>query len=424
MAYTKLFRPIKIGPVEIRNRIAMAPMNTLFSENNLGYVFGDQIPAYYAARAKGGTGLIITEAVITSKESAKFPAMASNPHLYNVSHIPGMTRIIEAIHAWGAKVFVQLIPHLGRQASRSYYTGEVPPAPSAIPYEVPPENVSKGYAAWARKVPGGEHLFHGEIPREMTIEEILQMEEDYANSVTLAGMAGFDGVEIHAAHGYLLHEFLSPRSNQRTDLYGGTLENRMRFLLEITKKALAVRDRYFPEFAVTVSASADEHVSGGFTHDQMKIVVKNLANLGVDAFHLTDGSTREANKYTFPDRDGTMLEEAEGFKKTVSIPIITPSVHDPRMAEEALDKGRTDMISLGRQLLADPEWAIKVKEDRISDIVRCVRDNICLTRFRTAMPLRCSQNPNLGREQYMAEYWPPPVPRKGDVHLPKLKSRE
>jgi 2-enoate reductase len=409
MAFETLFQPIKIGPVEIKNRLAAAPMNTMFSENTGGIV-NEQILAYYAARAKGGVGLVITEAILGTKLAARFPAY-SNLILHDQRQVPGLAELAETCHVYGAKVFAQLSPGFGRQGASPI--GEPSPAPSAgIPYLLEQENMPRAFASvFTRLVP----QYQGPATREMSVEEIQSEIEEYANTAFQLVMAGFDGMEIHAPHGYLLMQFLSPRTNKRTDQYGGTLENRMRFLVDLVT---AVKNKVPPDFPVGIRVSADEHMPEGITLDEMKIVAKKLEELGIAYIHMSSGSY-EAFKWLFPDKDGVMLDEAKAFKEVVNIPIITPAIHDPVNAEQAVKDGKTDMISLGRALFADPEWPNKVKEGRVGEITRCIRDYFCILRFLFGLPVRCSQNPNLGREKYMPEYWRPGT-EKGEEMLPRL----
>ena len=252
----------------------------------------------------------------------------------------------------------------------------------------------------------GTEVLGGGTPREMTTEEIQKEIGEFASSARLAVMTGADGLELHLTHGYLAWQFLSPRSNKRTDQYGGSLENRMRFMVEIITKTRESVAKHAPRMPIGVRVSADEHTPGGVTYEEMKKVVKTLVGLGIDYIHMSSG-TYEAFKYLFPDHDGTMLEEAQGFKKLLGIPIITPSVYDPRLAEKAVSEGKTDMVSLGRQLIADPEWPNKVQEGRVKDLVRCPRDNFCLVRFLCGLPVRCTRNPNVGREKYDPANWRP-----------------
>jgi len=407
---TQLFSPIKIGPVEIKNRVAMAPMNCIYSDPG-GYVSEQQL-AYYAARAKGGNGLIITECVMATQLGAKFD-FVNNCKFWNVTHIPGMSELAETIHYFGAKVFVQLSIGFGNKGHTTV-AGEQPYAPSPIPYEIPYENLPKGFKENAALI---QHIIKGEVPREMTVEEIHSEEEAFANSARMAVNCGFDGIEIHAPHGYLEHQFLSPRSNKRTDEYGGSLENRMRFVLEVCKKT---RDAVGNSVAVGVRASANEHMPGGFTYEDQKVLVKRLEELGMDYFHLSNG-TYEALNYFFPDRDDANLEDAKGFKEIVKMPIITPSCHDPQLADRAIHDGMTDMISLGRQCYADPEWTNKAQAGKFKEINKCKRCNECLIRICTAQGVRCAINPNTGREKYMPEYWRPTRPKGQKIIAPQAK---
>lgn len=396
MAFEKLFKPIRIGRFNIRNRVAMAPMASLHSNN--GYV-SEQILAWYAARARGGVGLVIVECTFTSKWGAD-NSYYNNLCLYDMSHMPGMAELAEAVHAFGAKVFIQLSPGFGVQGS-SLRTGVQPVAPSAVNYEIPLEMVPKALLDAARTNPELLHAVVGEVPREMTIEEIQRAQEDYVKAADMARTVGFDGIEIHAPHGYLVHDFLSPRFNRRTDLYGGGLENRMRFLLELVRKTKAAVGS---DIVVGVRASADEHMPGGTTYEDMKIVIQRLEQEGIDYFDMSAGSY-EGLKYFLPEEDGTMLEEAAGFKKLVKLPIITPSIHDPALAEKAVAEGMTDMVSLGRQLITDPDWANKVKEGRVADIRKCDRCwRKCLIHLMLGIGVKCALNPEAGLEKYNPDY--------------------
>lgn len=390
MRFRKLFEPMLIGKVAIRNRIAMAPMVTQYCDR--GYVSEQQL-AYYAARARGGVGLIITEHVLASRwaeDNCPLNVMG----LYEPGHMLGLAELVDTIHAFGAKTFVQLNPGVGLQGS-SLRAGLPPVGPSAVSYRIPPEMVPRNC------LPAFGPYMVGEAGREMSVEEIERAQSDFVSAATMARAVGFDGLEVHAAHGFLLHEFLSPRFNLRTDRYGGTLENRMRFLLELVRQTRAgVGD----EMVLGVRASADEHIPGGTTYEDMQVVVQRLAQEGIDYFHLGDGCF-ESLKYTIPDEAGSMLEEAAGFKKLVRLPIITPSIHDPETAERALSTGMTDMVSLGRQLIVDPDWANKVKSGRLADIRKCDRCNRgCFARVFQGLRVKCVLNPESGLEKYNPQY--------------------
>lgn len=399
--FKNLLSPIEIKGVEIKNRIALAPMNTLFSMDNRGYV-NEQILAYYAARAKGGCGLIITECVLGTRLASHYP-FSSNLHLYNQSFMAGLAELAETVHAFGSRVFIQMSIGFGRQGHA--LDGAHPPAPSAIPMELSPFHMPKSFPKVIAKFPQALQAAQGHIPYEMSVDEIRREQDEFANSCRFAVIAQFDGIELHAPHGYLEHQFLSPRSNKRTDLYGGSLQNRMRFLVEVYMK---VREAVGPDFIVGMRMSADEHMPDGFTHEEALEVARVMESLGIDYFHLSDGSY-EALSYFFPDEDGAMLAEAANFKQRLSIPVICPSIHDPQAADKAVASGKCDIVSLGRQMFADPEWGNKVAEGREDEIVRCLRCNECLMRASVGAPVRCVRNPNLGREKYMPEYWRPPV---------------
>jgi 2,4-dienoyl-CoA reductase-like NADH-dependent reductase (Old Yellow Enzyme family) len=397
MAYTNLFKPIEINSVQVRNRVVLGPMalNDAFPP---GFP-SEQTKAFYAARAKGGVGLVILGGTFSTKlgwDTNTFPGAF---RMDNDDAMAPMSELVERVHAFGAKIFVQFMLGLGRQGS-SKRSGVQPVSCTAEAYVSPEEVWPEGL-----RFPGG---IVGELPRELTIPEIVALEDESANSALRVKAAGFDGIEIPCHHGYLLLSFLSPRINKRTDSYGGTLENRMRFLLNSVHKT---RENIGPDFPLGVRLCANEHMQGGLTCQDCVQVAKMLEKEGVDFIHLADG-VYESHNYVIPEKEGTLLEhgEPQAFKKALKIPVITPSVHDPDLAEAAVAKGNTDMIASARQMLADPEWANKVREGRIKDIRRCDRDSACTVRLFFGLPVRCKINPDLGRERYMSEYYQPPFP--------------
>jgi len=399
MSYESLFQPIKIGHVEIKNRIAMAPMNINF--NREGYI-SEQHMAYFAARAKGGTGLIITEAIRSSEDGFN-RTFYDNPCLWKPAHQKPLTELAETVHYFGAKLFIQMNIGPGPQGS-SKKMGLQPRAASAGSYTIPEENLPKAMVPMLRK--GEVYISYQSEPyREMTVDEIHAETEQFAKSCKMAFVSGVDGVEIHAAHGYLIHSFLSPRYNKRTDQYGGSLENRMRFLIEIIQ---AIRQLVGDKPVIGVRTSSDEHMPDGLTVDDVKAIIKECEKEGLNFYHLSGGSY-EAMQYLFPDEDGTELEDAKALKSVLNIPILVSSVHDPDMADRAIREGTCDIIAHGRPLIADPEWANKVKEGRANEIVKCKRDLICLMRLFQGLTGRCTVNPNFGREKYMPEYWRGPT---------------
>jgi 2,4-dienoyl-CoA reductase-like NADH-dependent reductase (Old Yellow Enzyme family) len=392
--YNALFQPITIGKVEIKNRVAMAPCATHQSTPD-GYV-SEQDKAWFAARARGGTGLIITCPVMTTPKIAENTPIF-NPRLYNLRHKPGMSTLAEVVHSFGAKIFANLPPGGGRQTGGG-------PSPSAIPIEYRPELMPR-IAIREHEKRGLHYSLAVSLqrlstitPQVLTIDEIVDQENNMANSALLARQCGFDGVELAMAHGHLVHQFFSPRTNKRDDMYGGTFENRTTFAMNIFRK---VREKVGDDFCVGFRISGEEHMPGGLSHDEVKKICKR-AEPFVNYVHLSDGCY-EANVYAFPDEDGTMLKYAESLKGILKIPVLTPSIHDPEMAARAVQEGKTDMVAHGRPLIADPHWANKVAEGKRP--VKCIRCNIGCLRFPSeATPIRCMVNPEAGLEQYVPEY--------------------
>ena len=407
-----LSKPIKINKVEIKNRIAMAPMCTLYNTHD-GYVI-DQMVAYFAARARGGTGLLVTSPLQVSQLNVRSSGF-HNLVLLDNSHKPGLAKLVETAHYFGAKIFGQIsslgVGRQGKMAGARDPSQRIPAPSETEPYHIAEDMVPekqkeharrRGWSIWP--VPGFEN---GDRPRALTVEEIVTMEDEMAKGARLAKMCRFDGVEMHFPHGYCGYQFLSPRTNFRNDLYGGSFENRTRVLRNCLTK---VRQAVGPDFAVGYRISAAEHMPGGLEVEDTVEICKASENWGADFIHLSDGCY-EAWKYFFPDEDGTILGEAQIIKSALKIPVITPSVHNPDMAEEAIKGGKTDMISLGRQLIADPEWANKVA--RGEKFTKCIRCNIgCIRRLLVQMPARCEINPTAGYEELFPEYRMSSSPKK------------
>ncbi len=424
--YSPIFEPITIGNVEMKNRIAMAPMNMNYTDPNR-YVSRQQM-AYYAARAKGGTGLIIMEAVgATEHPTGDTYRKYNNASLASELYVPKMAELVEHVHSFGAKFFVQLGLGPGRQGTSE--AGAVQPvSASPIPYKTYPENAINGLdlvemvriggyqgklpetddidelLSFANKIPG-THM-NGETPREIKVEEIQELVHDIGVSTKLAKRCGFDGVEIHAPHGYLIHSFFCARSNKRNDQYGGSFENRIRFLLECIHSC---RKYVGPDYVVGVRISASDNVPEGFDPHFAKRVAKRCEEEGADYIHLSDGSYEKMNDF-LPNKEGQVIPKAAIINEGLGIPLICPSVHDPKNVVEVLATGKADMVSQGRQQIADPEWVNKVKEGRLKDIIKCVRCNKgCIGRFVMALRCRCILNSTVGQEEFMDEYMKRPI---------------
>ena len=401
MGLETIFKPIKIGTVEIKNRIATAPMNVIFRTNSLP---SEEELGYYAARAKGGMGLVIPACIFGTEFGFKDFGCDWFLALYKQEHVYGFARLVELIHDFGAKAFAQMCVVLGKEHHSQPWR---PVGPSAIG-NPPDRKLLKVLTQFQSVFP----LFGGEvIPREMTIEEIRLCQEQYTKSVGYAILAGFDGVEIHSPHGYCMHQFLSPVHNKRTDQYGGSLENRMRFLAELSEKV----KKTYPGYPVGVRISAAEHIEGGFTAEDTKIVAARLEEIGLDYIHLSDGSGGDEAMFCSERDNLHILEEAKIIKSGLKkIPVITPQVQTPSVVAEAIEKGQTDMISMGRPSMVDPEWVNKVEAGKIDEINHCRRCNTCQIPLFMQHGIRCKYNPDLGRERYMPEYWP----TKRQIYIP------
>jgi len=369
--FDHLFSPITINTLTLKNRAVMPAMGTAYS--NTDNTPGERLIQYLARRATGGTGLIITEVTAVTPRGKGFP---SELGIWDDSFIGPLSKIPEAIHQEGGKAAIQL-HHAGRETFPQA-AGGLPEAPSAIP-----------------------SVILGQPCEEMSIPRIQEVVHAFASAALRAKKAGFDAVEIHGAHGYLLNQFLSPFSNQRTDEYGGSEENRSRFVLEIITEARKAVGKDFP---IIVRFSADELVRGGFDLEFTKHLAPRLVQAGADALHVsvgvysTPGSLSIASMDTPP---GFNLFRARAIKEVVGVPVIgVGRISDVALAEEAIARGDADLISFGRQHLTDPDFIRKAKEGRLSDIRPCVACNQgCIERLTFEMKsATCSFNPECGQE--------------------------
>jgi 2,4-dienoyl-CoA reductase-like NADH-dependent reductase (Old Yellow Enzyme family) len=438
MSYDILFEPIQIGDVELKNRVAMAPMNMVYSDPD-GYC-SEQWLAWYAARAKGGFGLLITDATVVNPHTWR-GSDHLNTHLFTDERYGRRLGILaDHVHAFDAKIFIQLSPGFGRQGHHYAETPhEHPAAPSPVPYKIDLRNGNEGWERQIKRLapelyeqigglkaiknlddeqyaqlesaielvlkqedPSLLNVLHGEIPREISVDEIVFLEEKMAEISAEALRYGFDGVELHSPHGYLIHQFLSPRSNKRADEYGGSLENRARFLLNIIRR---IRRRIGPDRVLGARFSGDELMPEGITHEEMKQVVAMAAKEGLTYVSISQGCYENPGAFE-PDGEGEMLQWAPGFKEASGgLPVFTPTFMTPEFTAEALTEGKTDIAMLGRQAIADPFWPAKVKAGREKDIVKCARCNTCLMNLFEHKWLRCLVNPTAGFERYMPELW-------------------
>jgi 2,4-dienoyl-CoA reductase-like NADH-dependent reductase (Old Yellow Enzyme family)/thioredoxin reductase len=368
--FTRLFEPITIGSMTVKNRIAMAPVAMRY--NTPAGTVTQRVVDHYAERAKGGTGLIIVEATTVDWPVGKVGACPLR--LDRDSYIQGFRDIVEAVHTYGAKVAVQL-QHVGGQTNRRNTEGAQPVAPSVVSFP------------------------RGDTARALSIEEIHYIVQEFADSVLRAKTAGCDAVEIHGSHGYLVTQFHSPYFNKRTDIYGGSFENRMRFTLEIIE---AARKKVGPDYPIIFRFSADEHVAGGVDLEEAKRIAKRVEEAGVDAIDISAG-VHAARPWIFPPMAmprGCNVHLSEGIKEVVDLPVIVVGrLGDPVLAEQVLAEEKADMIALGRPLLADAHLPRKVSEGRVEDICPCVSCNACIDRLVHGWSVGCAVNPALGSER-------------------------
>ncbi len=372
-----LFSPGRIGPLGLKNRVIMAPMTTRKADAD-GLVTDAGI-AYYVARARGGVGLITVE-MASPERAGKHRNFELG--LYDDRFLPGLARLVAAIHAGGAKASIQ-IGHGGGH-TRVDIAGEAPIAPSAIPH-----SVQEGHTETI-------------VPEAMTLARIAQTREAFAAAAMRAARAGFDAVEIHAAHGYLISQFLAPLENTRRDAYGGPLENRARFALEITTAVKAA----VPQLAVIFRMNGDDFFDGGLTPAEAVEVATWAAAAGADAIHMTGGHYRSQPTAAImippmATAPTPFLHYAEAVKRRVTVPVIAVGrFGDPAAAKAAVAQGRADFIALGRPLLADPEWVAKAAAGL--EARRCLACNTCVDGMREGRQLHCLVNPVTGREMAYA----------------------
>lgn len=361
----KLFEPGRIGNLEIKNRIVMLPMGTRLAGKN-GHVT-DRLIKYYEERARGGAGLIIVE--ITSVDYPRGNAIHNSLAIDSDDSIPGLKQLSDSIKRYGAKSAIQ-ISHAGN-AARPEITGQMPVAPSAIKRD-------KLY----------------QLPRELSLQEVKQLIRYYAQAAGRAKKAGFDGVEIHGAHLYLVSQFLSRAWNKRQDEFGGDLTNRVRFLKEILS---VTRDFVGPDYPVWCRINGEEQgLKEGTELSDAKQTARMLEDY-IDALSVSAiGTGTHIYTGTSPDIPGVLLPLAKAVKDVVNLPIIGAGRITPEIAESALEEKTVDFIGLGRSLLSDPFLPKKLEEGNRNAIRPCIT---CLKCYTDAEPITCSVNAFLGNEK-------------------------
>ena len=368
--YEKLFSRGKIGNLELKSRIVMPPMGT-----GMAYANGEASPEiirYYEERAKAGCALICTEITCVDEETGLggfYQLHATSP-----KHVQSLKKLADTIHRYDSKIFLQL-HHPGREIAGAMEPAGECVAPSAIPCPVV-----------------------GDMPRAMTTAECEAMEQKFVRGAVLAKTAGMDGVELHAAHGYLLNQFMSPLTNKRTDKYGGDFFNRMRMIADII---IGIRYACGPDFPVSVRISADEYIPGGIDIAEGVRIARYLESLGIVSINVSCGTYATGDTIVEPYyRDECWKQNlAASIKAAVKIPVIAVNtVKNPATAEKLLEDGVCDFVALGRAQLADPEWAKKAKEGKEHLIRKCMGCMFCFKAAAAGMPIICNANPNLGLE--------------------------
>lgn len=392
-SYAPLLQPGQIGSLQLKNRIALAPMG-----ENFGGLDGhatEKTQAYYEERARGGAGLIILGTTAVS-----WPSGTSEPHQLGISSddfIPTLAQVVRRVHVHGAKVAIQ-INHSGKVAAndrahgREMWVPSVPPAlpPNASMRTITPQELSTFVGVGP----------HPDRYRVMDEADIAQMIEWYAAAAVRAQQAGFDAVEVHCAHNYLIAGFLSPYFNQRTDGYGGSYENRTRLMRELLTE---VRRRVGPDYPIWVRLDAEEmHTPGGITLEEALQTARLCEQLGVNAIsvssyaRLTRGS--DFTDAPIPQKSGAYLEFANAFKRVVRIPIIVAGRIEPEAGAAAIGAGEADFIAMGRKLLADPELPNKLLAGQPEAIRPCIYCYACVSEIFVNRGIKCAVNAQTGHE--------------------------
>ena len=375
--FPHLFSPLMVGALELRNRIVNTAHGTGFTKD---HVFTDQHVHYYAERARGGVALIITESA--SVHPTSNIGMQDTLRGYDRAIVPSYRKVAAAVHELGARVIVQL-SHQGRQG------GTV-----------------EGLPRWAPSGIASRESIYGnnETPHEMDVDEIAELVRAFADCAVLAEEGGFDGVELHGAHGNLIHQFLSPLTNRRTDEYGGGLDNRLRFAMEVVRE---VRSRVGREFVVGMRISGDEFVSGGLDLEQMKEVARRLSGEGpLDYLNVSNSTYSDLGSMAnhMPSmyyQPAPFAHVWEGIKGAVDVPVLGMGrITTPDLAENLLAQGKTDLIGMVRELISDPRLPEKARSGAVEEIRPCIGCmQSCIGRRMKGQHITCIHNPVTGREE-------------------------
>lgn len=391
-----LWTPTTINNLTLANRMVMGPMAA--NAPNKDGSPSEQTIAFFEARARGGIGMIICGGILsTPRATAESPVNALRLDID--THIPAFKRVADAVHAHDVPIIAEISLSFGRMAVPG---PDRPPLISASPINVviPEDRFPNGFI-----VPGGQST---RMPREATIEEIQELERETVASAERAHQAGWDGVEVAAHMSYFAASFLSPRTNWRTDDYGGSVENRARLLVNIVRE---IRRRCGPDFVIGLRITANDYMPDGQGPEGFAAIAREVEKAGLDYVALSTGCYETMNE-SAPTLDGKLVDSGDAriFKEALSVPVLLQGLHDPARAASAIAEGHGDLVMLARPLLADPNYARKVAERRPDAIAKCNREHICMRRMVFKMPIRCPVNPEMGRESRGSK-WPPPISR-------------
>jgi len=369
---SNLFCPIHIGSMNVKNRLMMSAMSINFGVDDNCHVT-DQLIEYFVERAKGGVGMMLVGGGSVHPGGQELPDL---PQMYDDSCIPSLKKMVNRVKEYDTKFGVQLM-HGGRQ---SYLPQKVAPSPIPAPAVV-----------------------KGEV-RALEVREIKELVACFADSARRCREAGFDFIEIHGAHGYLINQFMAPNSNIRTDEYGGSFGNRTRFLFEIIQ---AIQEKAGKDFPLGIRINGNDYIENGWELKDTVRLAPLLEKAGVAYLHIS-GGVYGSTELTIPSMytpHGCFVHLAEAVKKVVDIPVITVGrIKDPKHAERVLEEGKADMVSMGRSFLADPNYPLKAQNGDLDQIRPCVGCCLgCIHAVLAKEPGSCVVNPDVGREYKLRE---------------------
>ncbi len=400
MPYRNLLQPGRIGAMELRNRIFMTPMGSNLADED--GISGDRLRAYYAERAKGGAALITMGSV-----SIGYPDGSSNWRQEAISderHVPGVRALADAVHAHGAKLAMQL-HHAGLVAMNDMLAGRPIWTPSVPAVGKSDGDMMEGFLPDELAIFTAPFAAMGEPRyRVMDKDDIVAIVDMFASAAARAKRAGVDAIEIHAGHGYLISCFLNPLINQRTDEYGGTIENRARFLCDVIR---GVRAAVGPDTPIWPRIDSQHFlIDGGVTLEDAATTARLAQEAGADAIHVSaDGHPGRGLTYSTghaTDKRNGFVEAATRIKAAVDIPVICPGRIEPGDGDRFIREGKLDFITMGRKLLADPELPNKLAAGNSAAVRPCIYCYTCISQIFFSRPVKCAVNPETGFERERA----------------------